>query len=265
MLSASLRLFEYLILPSNLLVSLGLLGILVGPFGWRRSGRALVATSVGLLAICGWSPLASWAVMALEDRFPAPVIDRPVTGIVLLGGAVDTHISRARAVFALNEAGERLTAAADLSRRYPDARIFLSGGSGHAHDGSAEMTESDVARDLLVSIGVAPERIEMEERSHTTCENASESAASIHPKQGELWLLITSASHMPRAMACYRHAGFAVVAYPVDFRTRGQTGVGRPFETIALGLSMADVAAHEWVGLLAYWVSGKTDDWFPAP
>lgn len=265
MLSTVLRLIEFFTRPSNLLVSLGLVGILVGPLGWRRAGRAMIGISIVLLAICGWSPLASLAVMALEDRFPVPVIDRPVAGIVVLGGAVDTHISKERTVLALNEAAERLTAAADLGRRYPDARIFLSGGSGHAHDDGAEMTESDVARDLLGSIGIARERIDMEERSHASCENASESAASLQPKQGQLWLLVTSASHMPRAIGCFRHVGFDVVAYPVDYRTRGETDLKRPVETIALGLSMADLAAHEWVGLLTYWAGGKTDEWFPAP
>jgi uncharacterized SAM-binding protein YcdF (DUF218 family) len=203
--------------------------------------------------------------MALEERFPEPIIDRPVAGIVVLGGAVDTHISKDRGVSTMNEGGERLTAAADLSRRFPEARIFLSGGSGHAHDGSYQLTESQIGRNLLLAMGVAPERIEMEERSHTTCENSKESAAAIQPIAGDLWLLVTSASHMPRAIACFRQAGFDVTAYPVDFRTRGQADLKRPTGAISVGLALTDLAAHEWLGLATYRLTGKTSEWFPAP
>lgn len=86
------------------------------------------------------------------------IIDRPVTGIVVLGGAVDTHVSVDRQTLAMNEAGERLTEAVDLSRRYPDARIFLSGGANHII--SSQTTESQVARDILVMLGVPAQRID---------------------------------------------------------------------------------------------------------
>lgn len=164
----------------------------------------------------------------------------------------------------MNEAGERLTATADLSRRYPDARIFLSGGLGHI-DGAGALTESQVARDILVSLGVSPQRIDMEERSRNTCENGTETAASVQPKPGELWLLVTSASHMPRAVGCFRAAGFDVTPYPVDYRTRGTADLRRPTGSIAVGLTATDLAAHEWFGLLTYRMAGLTAEVFPSP
>jgi len=258
------KLIEFFLLPSNLVALLGLVGILAALLGRSRLGRACIIPSVLLLAICGWSPLGPAALMVLENRFPQPVIDEPVTGIILLGGAVDTHISNDRDTLAMNEAGERLTATVDLSRRYPDARIFLSGGSGHI-GGAGTLTESQVARDILISLGVSPQRIDMEERSRNTCENGTESAASVHPKAGELWLLVTSASHMPRAVGCFRAAGFDVTPYPVDYRTRGTADFKRPTGSIAVGLTAADLAAHEWFGLLTYRIAGRTTDVFPSP
>ncbi len=169
------KLIGFFLIPSNLFVLLGLTGIMVSLAGWSRWGRRCMIASVLLLAICGWSPLGPAALSALEDRFPQPVIDRPVAGVILLGGAVDTHISSDRNVLAMNEAGERLTATVDLSRRYPDAKIFLSGGASHILGGNARMSESQVARQILVSLGLPPQRIEMEERSRNTCENGTES------------------------------------------------------------------------------------------
>ncbi|RWA75419.1 MAG: YdcF family protein [Mesorhizobium sp.] len=258
------KLIEVFLIPSNLIALLGLVGVLAIMLARPRLGRACMVISILLLGICGWSPLGPAALMALENRFAQPVLDKPVTGIILLGGAVDTHISSDRGTLALNEAGERLTAAVDLSRRYPDARIFLSGGASHILGGNAKMTESQVAREILVSLGVSPQRIDMEERSRNTCENGTESATSLRPKPDELWLLVTSASHMPRAVGCFRAAGFDVTAYPVDYRTRGAEDLKRPLDSIAVGLAETDLAAHEWFGLLTYRIAGLTAELFPS-
>ncbi|MBN9218527.1 MAG: YdcF family protein [Mesorhizobium sp.] len=257
------KLIEFFLLPSNLVALLGLAGILAMLLGKSRLGRACIVASILALTIFGWSPLGPAALMVLEDRFPQPTLDKPVTGIILLGGAVDTHISSDRYTLAINEAGERLTATVDLSRRYPDARIFLSGGSGHI-GGAGTLTESQVARDILISLGVSPQRIDMEERSRNTCENGTESATSVQPKPGELWLLVTSASHMPRAVGCFRAAGFDATPYPVDYRTRGAADLKRPTSSISVGLAETDLAAHEWFGLLSYRIAGLTAEMFPA-
>lgn len=182
----------------------------------------------------------------------------------MLGGAVDTHITAERGQPTLNEAGERITAVADLSHRFPEARVFLSGGASHVL--SAEpVTESAVARDLLVGLGVARQRTEMEESSRNTCENATQSLLAAKPAPNERWLLVTSASHMPRAVACFRAAGFSIVPYPVDYRTHGTANLRRPTASIAEGLEALDLAAHEWVGLVTYRMLGLTNEIFPSP
>jgi uncharacterized SAM-binding protein YcdF (DUF218 family) len=86
----------------------------------------------------------------------------------------------------------------------------------------------------------------------------------VRPKPGERWLLVTSAQHMPRAVGCFRAAGFDVEAYPVAWRTRPR---GRPTFGGALsgGLNTLDLAAHEWIGLIAYRLTGRTSELLPAP
>jgi uncharacterized SAM-binding protein YcdF (DUF218 family) len=256
------KVLGYLILPSNFIGFLGVAGILSLAIGYRRTAIALLVTSVALLAVFGWSPAGPTALMALEDRFPQPIVSGSVAGIIMLGGAVDTHITGDRNSPALNEAGERLTATAELARLYPDARVLLSGGANHlVHDDTP--TESQVARDVLVKVGVPESRITIEELSRNTCENGSESAAALQAKPGEQWLLVTSASHMPRAVACFRSAGVHITPYPVDYRTRGDADLLRPTATIAAGLAASDLAMHEWLGLLIYRVLGLTAELFP--
>lgn len=258
------KLTEFLFVPSNIIGIVAGLGILALLLRRRRFGSALLVVSLALLLLAGWTPVGLWALTALEDRFPPPTLPPNVAGIIMLGGAVDAHISADRGSPALNDGAERLTATADLARRFPSARIFLSGGGGDI--GSAgPLSESEVAKRVLVSLGLPATRIEMEERSRNTCENGSESRRSIDPRPGDIWLLVTSASQMPRAIACFRAAGFPVIPYPVDYRTRGGADLKMPPASIALGLSAADLAAHEWIGLLTYRAIGLTKDWFPVP
>jgi hypothetical protein len=59
--------------------------------------------------------------------------------------------------------------------------------------------------------------------------------------------------------------GFAVEAYPVDWRTRGWEDALRPFGTMGDGLRRTDTAVREWVGLVVYWLFGKSSELFPGP
>ena len=125
--------------------------------------------------------------------------------------------------------------------------------------------ESAFVLDLFERFGIPRARFQVEERSRNTVENAVYSKALAAPKPGERWLLVTSAYHMPRAIGAFRKAGFDVDAYPVDYRTAGAEDLLIPFEDAASGLRRTDIAAREWIGLLAYRLVGRTDALFPGP
>lgn len=250
--------------PSNLLISIGVLGLVLLCTRFTRLASWLIVTSLVLLAIAGLSPLGNALILPLEQRFPPWEPSRGVPdGIVLLGGMIAPEVSAARDTVALNEAAERITATAELARRYPNARIVMTGGSGALI--FEEGIEAIFAVRQLEALGVAHDRISAEEQSRNTVENAVFSRRAANPKAGERWLLVTSASHMPRAVGVFRAVGFDVEAYPVDWRTRGPTDLTRPFASLSEGLQRTDTAAHEWVGLFAYWMTGKTSALFPAP
>ena len=254
----------YVLQPSNLIALLALMGLVLALLRCRRLSLAAFSVSAVLLAVFGMFSTGLVALAGLENRFPTPELDGAVTGIIMLGGAVDTHISAERGQSSTNEAGERITATAALSRKYPGARIVLSGGANHVLT-AQPLSESAVARTMLIDLGVAGQRIEMEEHSRDTCENAEQSKLVAKPQPGETWLLVTSASHMARAMACFRAMDSLVVPYPVDYRTQGVERILTPTKSVAEGLAAADLAAHEWIGLVGYRLSGRTSDMFPAP
>ncbi len=117
----------------------------------------------------------------------------------------------------------------------------------------------------LADAGIDAERLNMVSQSRTTAEDAHYSAALLKPRPHESWLLISAAMHMPRAVGCFRAAGFQVQPYPLEFVTRGRSGPFALFATGSSALIQLDRAAKEWIGLIAYRVMGKTDALFPGP
>ena len=171
---------------------------------FARAGRRLAVASLVLIAIAGWSPLGNALILPLEERFPPWDAARGApNGIICLGGALDTVVSPERGEVALNEAAERMTAIAELARRYPQARIVFTGGSGRLVYGGAT-TEAELAARLFASFGIAKERITLEDKSRDTLENARFTKELVNPKPGERWLLVTSAHHMPRSVGLFR-------------------------------------------------------------
>jgi uncharacterized SAM-binding protein YcdF (DUF218 family) len=247
--------------PSALLI----LGALIGAaFSARRNGQLLALGCLAVLLVIGVAPAGALLISPLENRFPAPPANLPPPyGVVVLGGAIDDDITRARGQATFDEGAERLTEAAILARRYPSARIVYSGGSNSLL--ARPSSEAEDARRLLVAMGVDSERITLETHSRNTDENARFTAALVHPESGQTWLVVTSAYHMPRAMGLFRKAGFAAIADPVDYRTEGGWRDWRLNVNLPHGLALFDLAAHEWVGLLAYRLSGRIDSFLPGP
>lgn len=249
--------------PSNALIVLGLIGVALMATRRARLGRRLAVASLLLLALAGLSPLGDMLMWPLEQRFPKWDASRgaPV-GAIVVGGSISQLVSGTRDDPALNEAAERLTAAVELARRYPQMRIVFSGGPATLL--YAGYDEAKYAVTFLERLGVPRERIASENRSRNTFENAQFVKELVQPKPGERWLLITSAYHMPRAIGVFRAANFPVEAYPVDWRTPADT-VLRPPTALSGGLRRVDTAVREWVGLLVYWATGRSSALFPAP
>jgi uncharacterized SAM-binding protein YcdF (DUF218 family) len=258
------KILGFFSMPSNVLMSLGVIGVVLTATRRARAGRRIAVTALILLGVAGWSPFGNAIILPLEERFPPWDESRGApAGIISLGGALDTIVSPVRGEVALNEAAERMTAIAELARRFPNARIVFSGGSGRIiYDG---ISEASLAARLFASFGIAKERIALEDKSRDTDENGRFTKELVQPKPGERWLLVTSAHHMPRAIGVFRAAGFPVEAFPVDYRTRGAVDLLRPFSTLGDGLRRTDTAMREWVGLLMYRMVGRTEELFPAP
>jgi uncharacterized SAM-binding protein YcdF (DUF218 family) len=174
--------------------------------------------------------------MPLEYRFgfSRPDSQTPPDGIIVLGGSGVHGIDAVEA----------------LSRDHPEARIIFAGYGA-------------IAVNRFARLGGDPTRVYVESRSHTTFEEAQYSAALLKPKPSERWLLVTLALHMPRAVGCFRAAGFQVKPYPIGLSAPWH--LFAPYATGSMAFFYLDSAAKEWIGLIAYRLMGRTDALFPGP
>ena len=204
---------NFFLVPSNIMVSLGLAGIMLLAIGYARAGRCMLVASIVLIAAVGVLPIGSGLALPLEERFPRWDATRgPPTGIVVLGGGViKSEISADRGDIVIGD-----TFRTDIRGRRASAP--LSGCACRVH---GPKIEADFVVSLFEKLGVARDRVIVERASRNTAENAAFTKQLVMPKAGERWLLVTSAMHMPRAVGVFQKAGFAVDAYPVDYQTTG--------------------------------------------
>ncbi|WP_246003899.1 YdcF family protein [Histidinibacterium lentulum] len=223
-----------------------------------RLGQRTLLTSLLLLLGIGILPLGELLIRPLEQRFPArPEVVDPA-GIIILGGAEDARTTEATGLPEVNEAGDRFLAGLALARAHPGARLIFTGGSGSLLDQG--VSGADAAERLFAEAGVAPERVLLEGASRNTAENAALTRELVGAAEGP-WVLVTSAFHMPRSVATFCAAGWRdVVPYPVDYRGAGNLPFGWD---LAERLRTLNTVVKEWIGLVAYRLTGRTEALVP--
>ena len=249
--------------PGNVLLLCLVAGIFLFLVSRGRRGKVLVGLSALGFVLLAVAPIGPAMLLALEQRFPRPpALPDKIDGIIVLGGAVDPAVSRSYGETAFNGSVARVLGGIALARRHREAKLAIVGGEGGFVP--VGYAESRATLGFVVDEGIAPARVTIEEQSRSTHENAVYAKEVIRPAPGEKWVLVTSAYHMPRAVAAFRAVGWAVIPHPVDYKVDPETGL-RPNFSLLDGLSAATLAGKEWAGLLGYRLMGWTRELFPAP
>ncbi len=249
------KLLAFLTQPLAWVALLLAAGLLL-PRRWRRAGTALLWGALALLLLQGWEPLPDALLRRLEARHPAPapIELQRYAGVIVLGGATESsYVWEGHAQPALNEAAERMTAALPLLQQAPQLRLLFTGGEGELV--FKALTEAERARRFYAAMGVDAQRLLLESAARTTYDNAVLSAALPGVDRTRPWLLLTSAWHMPRAMATFEKAGWNVTPWPTDYRAGRHT----PWTQYSLrvGAGKWHIVLHEHLGLWVYRLSGR--------
>ncbi|WP_321326430.1 YdcF family protein [Thiomicrorhabdus sp.] len=252
-----------LLSPGNLLVFALFVGILFLLFN-RIFLAKLILIPTGLIAFILMAyPVSDYVMKPLENRFSKPqTLPSKIDGIIILGGGEDLKRSLSWNVAELGMGGDRYIGAAHLAKLYPQAPVIFTGGSGLI---SLQNTsgEASIAKQLLTTIGIKPSRLIIESKSRNTYENFRYTKPLL-PTENGTYLLVTSAFHMPRAVGIARMQGVKVVPYPVDYRSNSDSLRILDFDFFD-HLKALEPAWREWIGLTVYYLTGKTNSWFPEP
>lgn len=246
-----------LLQPSSVVALLIVLAFLANAIRWRWMVAVTLTTVVTLLAAITLLPIGSWLGGPLETRIaPAPLPER-VDGIVVLGGAVEWRVTLDRGQLALNEAGERIVAAAALAQRYPDARLVFTGNFGDVFDADFRVTPTPSS--FFFGEHFANRSITFLGQARSTYEDALYALEAAAPRPGETWLLVTSAWHMPRAIGTFAALGWTPLPYPVDYRSTGELRIA-PNWNVSGTLAELDRLVREWGAISVYRESGRMID-----
>lgn len=248
--------FSFLIVqPMTWVAMLLLLALVISMTSSRMSTvRNVLAVAVTLLLLIGWSPLSNAALRSLEDRYQPPSGDlSKFTGMIVLGGVFGGDDGRSHGQIALSGSAERVVVPVALMRQYPHMRLLFTGGETALLP--TGQPEAAVARRFFDRMGVDARRITYENESRNTFENSKLSARLPGVDTKAPWLLVTSASHMPRAVATFRKAGWNVTPYPVNYYSVYDTHWLS--YSLLRGIVAWKFAIHEYLGLEVYRFAGR--------
>ena len=252
-----------LISPSALFVWLILLALVLLHFGYLRVAKLLLSVLLVIALTVMAYPVGDVLLEPLEKRFAVPSELPPaIDGIIVLGGGEQLKTSLSWQTAQIGDAGDRYLAAAMLARHYRQTPVWVSGGSNLLQMPDHKAV-ADIHRQLLAMAGVPPEQIHIEQNSRNTFENL-QNLQQLLPGGETKFLLVTSAFHMPRSIGIARQLGLNVIAYPVDYRS--QRSAQRQWDfALFEHLQTLELAVREWLGLVAYYFSGKTSQLLPGP
>jgi uncharacterized SAM-binding protein YcdF (DUF218 family) len=244
------KLVSFLFLPLPMCLAVAGVGLVLMWFTRRqRAGKITVTVGFCLLTVLGFRAVANLFIGPLEHDFHPLLVEgtradaldaraKDARWIVVLGGG-HSYSRQLPANSALNVSTlARLVEATRLKRLVPKAKMILSGGFG------GSITHAEILADTAVALGVPREDLVLEKRTFDTADEAH----FISPIVGQdPFILVSSASHLPRAVALFRKQGKDPLPSPADFTT----GPGWSLESFfpsSTSLGKLERASHEYVG-----------------
>lgn len=250
-----------LVSPDSLLLVLIILSLVLLNVGKTKLAKFILSTASGFLIIIAFFPVGEWLLYPLESRFQTePSLPDKVDGIIVLSGAENAELSHTWNQVELNAAVERDLTFIILGKQYPNAKHIFTGGSGSLT--KQEYKGADVAKQLFEKLSFDTTKIIFERKSRNTYENIIYSKDLVKPKKNENWVLITTGWHMPRSVGIFCKAEWPVIPYPVDHQSNKENLFRIDFD-LANNLHELKTAIKEWLGLFAYYISGKTTSFLP--
>ena len=247
--------------PIQTLMYLLLIGLIVNLFNKNKIFKIINLITLILFILIIFLPNGTYLLWKLENTHSKPkVFPDKIDGMLILGSGTDPLLTEQHNQVALTESIERITESVELIKKFPDAKVVYSGGM--PTNTKEKLSGIGVAKTFLTRMKIDVSKIIFENQSKNTYENFVFSKKFINNTDREKWLLVTSAAHMKRAMSVAEKLGLNFIPYPVDFIVHKNYSWKRDYFIIGRrflkNLNHFKIAAHEYVGLIAYYLSKRS-------
>ena len=249
-----------LINPFNILIFLFLIIILFFYLKKNKFAYFLFIIFLAYLISFGILPTGKLLLHSLEKNYHTNFLfPEKVDGILILSGSTNPFLTNQFNQISLNGSAERLTESIKLIKKYSNAKIIFSGGSGSIK--YPELKHAKVANDFFIQMGLSTNNIIFEDRSRNTHENIIFSRKIVNPKINEKWIIVTSAFHMNRSIFIGEKNNWKFIPYAVDFKTMKKFRFV-PNLYLLSNINSFQQGSHEWLGLISYYLMNRTDKIF---
>jgi len=246
------KILPVFVMPLSVVFTLAVLALIFLRYDKRKTASSILVLALAVLAVSSMPLVGGILYRSIESQYPpVPLVDVPAGGCaILLGGAIGAPIAP-RVTHEFNEAIDRVYLTAKLHHAGKAPIVIVTGGNQPWSE--SKTAEADLIRDVLMEWGVPKDAIFLEGSSRNTRENALYTKNIINAVSCESPLLVTSAAHMPRAVAAFRGVGISVTPVSTDVRMVEQSLPGiMDFVPSAGGLAMTSDAIREWIGQKVY-------------
>ena len=247
------KIILFLLLPPSSLIIVIALGVLLIR-RYSRLAKAFIVFGLSVLYLLSIRPISDALIKPLESSFPplkASSINSANVIVVLTGGVTDLSwrsISPQPSITSLS----RLTYGITLYKQVSGINIIISGGSGDPE--KQNISEADAMKDMAIALGVPAKDMLIERDSRNTIESVNALRRFVGDKS---MVLVTSASHMKRAVAMFKKMGMNVVPAPTDYISEQKKVSLYSLIPIANHLLTSSTAFYEYISFIWYRVNGK--------
>ena len=250
------KILPVFVMPIGVTLFLSLVALILLRKGKSRTAAAFLSLAMIYLYMMATPFVGQQLYGRVESGYPPVPLDQVSEAqcMILLGGVVAAP-EPPRIDIEFNDSVDRVYKAAELFRAGKAPYVIVTG--GNQPWSTVQVSEADLIRDLLVKWGVPEDVILLEGSSRNTRENAMFTKNVVDSIHCDEALLVTSAAHMPRAMAAFGAVGISVIPVSTDVRVADAGNLTvMHFLPNAEALNMSSAAIREMVGQWVYELRG---------
>ena len=234
------KLITFFIEPLGLIITLFILGLWFLFDSKQKLAKQFLSFSFGFLILFSYPPFSNYLVKKLENQYPKYHYKTNIKYIHVLGHGHNTDILQPISSHLSNSGTKRVLEGVIIHKKTPNSKIVFTGYDGNTNETNAKMNSI-----LALALGVDEENIIINGIPNDTRTEAEymKNVVGENP-----FVLVTSATHMPRSMLLFESMGMKPIPAPTDFH---KSEMNTYFKAPSIGaLEDSRMAIHEFLGIL---------------